>query len=124
MIGVSVCAFNTEQRVLLCRHRFWAPGSWGLPSGYANRGETLEAAIIREVEEELGLRLEVNKLIRLHSGYKLRIETTFLGYIKSGTPVPNRREIIEAKYFDPNQLPDGLLESHRDLIVLAQQQLK
>jgi 8-oxo-dGTP diphosphatase len=124
MIGVSVCAFNSEQHVLLCRHRFWASGSWGLPSGYANKGETLESAVIREVEEELGLSLEVTKLLRLRSGFKLRIEATFLGHIQSGTPVPNRREILEAKYFDLNELPTGLLESHGELISLAQQHLK
>ncbi len=58
------------------RHRYWKEGSWGLPSGYANRGETLEQSIAREIFEETGLRAEISELVSMKSGFKLRIEAT------------------------------------------------
>lgn len=35
----------------------WAPNTWSLIGGQVENGETLYAAIVREVEEETGLRL-------------------------------------------------------------------
>ena len=54
MVGVTGVVFDGEGRVLLLRHRFWPEGSWGLPGGYAHRGEELEAALARELREETG----------------------------------------------------------------------
>lgn len=35
-------------------HRAAYPGSWSFPGGHAEPGETLEAALVREVGEEIG----------------------------------------------------------------------
>ncbi|MGZ8831798.1 MAG: nucleoside triphosphatase NudI [Thermoanaerobaculia bacterium] len=47
-------------RVLLCRmaeNRGVFPGQWALPGGGVEPGERIEAALEREVGEELGIRL-------------------------------------------------------------------
>jgi 8-oxo-dGTP pyrophosphatase MutT (NUDIX family) len=36
----------------------WGPGQWVLPKGHIEPGETPEAAAVREVEEEAGVRAE------------------------------------------------------------------
>jgi len=52
------CYLYWQDKLIFCR-RANAParGRWALPGGFVERGETLEAAVIREVNEETGIRL-------------------------------------------------------------------
>ena len=42
-------------------------GKWSLPSGFVNRDETVEQAIVREVFEETGWKTKVKTLFRINS---------------------------------------------------------
>lgn len=53
VLGVAGAVFDKSGRVLLARHTY-APG-WQLPSGGVGRGEHPDAAVRRELAEELGL---------------------------------------------------------------------
>ncbi|SRR5579875_106393 len=119
MIGVSGVITNSQGQILLLRHRFWRPGSWGLPSGYANRNETLENTLRREVREETGLEIEVTRYLRMVSGFRLRLEVSFLGKLCGGTIQLDPKEVIDAQFFAKDALPEGLLRSHREIIELA-----
>jgi ADP-ribose pyrophosphatase YjhB (NUDIX family) len=119
MVGVSGVIEDEEGRILLLRHRFWKEGSWGLPGGYANKGERLEETVKREVKEETGYEVEVKGLIRVVSGYRLRVEASYRGKFVGGVERLDRREILEARFFKRDELPVGILPSHRELIRLA-----
>jgi len=57
---VAACALvDADGRVLLARRPPGKPlaGMWEFPGGKVERGETPEAALIRELEEELGIRI-------------------------------------------------------------------
>ncbi|MBL8011404.1 MAG: NUDIX hydrolase [Flavobacteriales bacterium] len=43
------------------------PGTWVLPGGYVDPGETVEQACMREVREELGLDVRLTGLIGIYS---------------------------------------------------------
>lgn len=119
IVGTSAVMLNEQGQVLLLRHRYWREGSWGLPGGYANKSEKLEDAVCRELHEETGLSSYVVSLIRIVSGYKLRLEVSFFGYVTDGNMHLDSREVIEAKFFEPQELPLGLLQSHQEIIALA-----
>jgi 8-oxo-dGTP pyrophosphatase MutT (NUDIX family) len=51
--GVAAAVYDGEGRVLLVRHRYNA--GWRLPGGGVGRGEPPQAAILRELAEEVGL---------------------------------------------------------------------
>ena len=55
LVGVGAVVFKGEEVLLVRRGQEPARGSWSLPGGLVELGETLEAAIIREVAEETGL---------------------------------------------------------------------
>jgi len=64
VIGVAAVIWNGDGRVLLIR-RAKAPrkGEWSLPGGKVEFGESLHAAVLREVREETGLEVEILGLV-------------------------------------------------------------
>ncbi len=115
---VSVCGVIRDDRgrVLLLRHRFWPEGSWGLPGGYAHGAERLEDALARELREETGWRIEDQRLLRVNSGFQLRVEVVFTARLAGGDLRLDRREVLDAGLFPPDELPAGTLRDHRELI--------
>ena len=63
IIGVGVCVLCQENILLVQRANPPRPGSWSLPGGAQNIGETLEECAVREISEETGLDIYVTRLI-------------------------------------------------------------
>lgn len=55
LVGVGAVVFRGDEVLLVRRGQEPARGSWSLPGGLVELGETLEAAIRRELAEETGL---------------------------------------------------------------------
>ena len=76
-LGAGVILHKGDQ-VLLQLRTFDAkayPGFWSTFGGHIEEGEQPESAAIREIEEELGLRLDQSQLTRLGSASILHGET-------------------------------------------------
>ncbi|MQY10401.1 NADH pyrophosphatase [Streptomyces sp. RB5] len=117
MIGVTGVVRDDQGRVLVLHHRLWRRDTpWGLPTGCANKGESFPETVIREVKEETGLDVTVGRLVRLNSGYRLRAEVAYEARLVGGDLRIDPFEILEARWCAPDELPDGLLASHRELI--------
>jgi len=63
LVGVGAIILDENRVVLVRRGRPPALGQWSLPGGIVELGETMEKAIVREVEEEVGLKVEVIQLV-------------------------------------------------------------
>lgn len=65
---VACTILEIDQKILLIKRANQPQkGKWVLPGGYVNRGEELEAAAIRETDEECGIKVKVNDLIGIYS---------------------------------------------------------
>ncbi|HEY3547978.1 MAG TPA: (deoxy)nucleoside triphosphate pyrophosphohydrolase [Propionicimonas sp.] len=62
---VVAAVFTDGERVLACRRRehLDAGGRWEFPGGKLEAGEAPDAALVREIEEELGVEIEVGDLL-------------------------------------------------------------
>ncbi|MGH3170958.1 MAG: NUDIX hydrolase, partial [Trebonia sp.] len=95
------------------------PGQqWGFPSGMANKGERHQDTIIREAREETGLTVTVGSLLDVRSGFRYHIEVYYEAFLPSGTLdgiVLDPREILDARLFTPDDMPDDMPPMHRAL---------
>ncbi len=65
IVGVGAVVV-VDGRVVLIRRRFEPlKGQWSLPGGAVEIGETLEAAVAREIHEETGLEVDVGPVVEV-----------------------------------------------------------
>lgn len=117
MIGITGAVLDDHDRILLLRHRFWKDNPWGTPSGYLERGETIEAGFAREVAEETGLEVTDLRILKINSGFRLRLEVGVVARVVGSAQLRvDHVEVEEARFFAPDALPDDLRASQRAVI--------
>lgn len=75
---------NDGKLLLVKRKSEPAKGKWGLPGGIVNLGERLRDTVIREVKEECGLEVEVDKLIGVVESIRRDNHRVKFHYIRIG----------------------------------------
>ena len=113
-IGVFALIFNDEKQILLGHRRDidW----WNLPGGGMETGETVVEALCREVREETGLEVKIERLVGVYSKpQKQEVVLTFFCQVIGGT-LQSTEETRESRYFAPETLPVNILPKHRQRI--------
>lgn len=112
---------NEEGQILLQRRR--DKNAWGFPGGAMELGESAEETAIREVKEETGLTIFIEKLIGVYTKYFDRypngdqaqtISFFYQGYISNGELISSNEETIELQFFNPDEVPDLFNQQHTD----------
>lgn len=106
VLGVSAVVRDKRGRVLLAlRER---PPIWNLPGGSVEPGETPWDAAAREVREEVGLDVEVERLTGVYDrspdGDPVLV---FACRVLAGEPTTSA-EAIRVGWFDPADLPEAI----------------
>ena len=65
-LPVVAAIVEHEGKILLARNKMWPPKMYGLITGFLEKSESPESAVIREVKEELGLEGEPVSLVGLY----------------------------------------------------------
>jgi len=110
--GVKCIIQRADGKILLVTHTY-GKGTWNIPGGGIEKGETSEQAAIREVGEEVGITLErVEKIGSFISTreYKKDHVDVFMAHTDSKIGGIDHNEIKSAQWFDRNHLPQPLSE--------------
>jgi ADP-ribose pyrophosphatase YjhB (NUDIX family) len=116
-VAVAV-VLGDEHGVLLGKRRI-DPGSgrWSFPAGYVNRGEVLEEAAVREVEEELGVRTQLKGLVGVYSSRGDPVVlVVYAGAILDGEPRADGHEVSEVRRFPLDALPELAFPHDRQVL--------
>jgi ADP-ribose pyrophosphatase YjhB (NUDIX family) len=101
------CALGREPdgRVWLARRGFEPQrGRWSMPGGFVDLGETVQEAIVRELDEEIGVRAEVDGLVGVYSKADDRVVVIVFEARLHGTPRTSE-EALEVRAVAPADIP-------------------
>jgi 8-oxo-dGTP diphosphatase len=94
-----------EGRVILLRRGFEpGQGLWTFPGGFVDLGESVEEAARREAVEELGIAIEVERLVGVYSRAEDRVVLIVYRARALGRP-RTTPEAVEVRAFAANQIP-------------------
>jgi 8-oxo-dGTP pyrophosphatase MutT (NUDIX family) len=114
-LGVRGLVVNGEGQVLLVEHTY-VPG-WFLPGGGVERGESVEHALIRELQEEAGVKvLGRPRLVGVHANHRVfRGDHVVFYRVDDWAPceASSQGEIHAIAWFAPGALPEGVTAATR-----------
>jgi len=114
--GVAVAVVHRTRY----RGRDGSPGDWVLPKGKVDPGETVEAAALREVEEETGCRGRIagpSFPCEYRAGSRAKLVVFFRMDCLAEGPVRDRAEVREVVWLPPQDAVARLsYDSERDVV--------
>lgn len=119
-VGVGVILENRAGRVLLGKRKGSHAPYWSIPGGHLEPGETFEAAAIREIEEETGLRIDAPRVVAITNNLEtwrecgLHYVSVILYARTDGAPRLQEPDKCEGWHWcDPKALPTPLFDACR-----------
>ena len=103
---VRVIVYRDDGKILLVRSRF-SRQEWALPGGGVSRNESYEQAAVREVSEEIGLKIHNLRYFgkaNSHESYAKFSVRVFAAHA-SNCDIKCNFEIMEARWLNMNYLP-------------------
>jgi ADP-ribose pyrophosphatase YjhB (NUDIX family) len=111
-IGVrGLCLDSKNNSILLVKHTY--SDDWALPGGGVEVGESTEAALKRELKEEVGFICEEVSILNLYHNKSISKRDHVVIYIVNSWSEQKKHaqpkmEISNTKWFSLNNLPDNL----------------
>lgn len=102
-LPVVAALVERDGHVVLARNHAWAAGSFGLITGFLEAGESPEAAVMREVAEELGLAASAATLIGVYP-FARNNEVIIAYHVAAAGQIVLNDELAEVRLIVPEKL--------------------
>lgn len=108
-----IVAVSSGERLLLGRQRSWPPGRWSVIAGFVEPGESLAQAVVREVFEECGVRVQAVSYADAQPWpFPFALMLGFHATADAGAADPVvGDELEDARWFTPAEVRAGLAAS-------------
>lgn len=120
---VGALVTGPDNKILITETTKWR-GTWGVPGGKVDWGETLEQALLREFQEEVGLDLyqaqfgllqeAVNDLQFIHESHFILVNYYARSHSKTITP---NEEIVRWAWVTPSEALNYPLNTYTRILV-------
>jgi len=118
-VVVGVLSREDGEMLLIRRGIDPGKGKWALPGGFMEEDESPQEAVLREIEEEIGIKGELAGLIGVYrTKSELYGSIIIIGYkimVQSQSYCPGK-EVSEVKSFLKSDLPPLAFSSHKEII--------
>ncbi|MGB8981956.1 MAG: NUDIX domain-containing protein [Anaerolineales bacterium] len=104
-VFAAAVIIDEAKNIFLVKSTYQRFHPWGLPGGSLEYGEHPEEAVVREVWEETGLKICIEKLLLVNTWLPDRVGLYYLCRITEGTFCASD-EVSECNYFSIDGLPD------------------
>lgn len=114
VVAASAVVVNDRGEILL--HRRSDNAQWSVPGGAMELGETIAQTVVREVKEETGLEVEIQRLVGVYSdpayvvaysGGEVRQQFSICFACRiAGGELATSDESLEVGFFAPHSIPD------------------
>jgi len=127
-MGSGALFVDGKRRVLLVEPAY--KPVWEIPGGVVEKDESPKACCQREVAEELGLKLEIGRLLLVDYNAPTDEKTESLMFLFDGGILSQAaiggillqdQELLSFRFFDIEQLPENLSPALRQRVVAAYQ---
>ena len=113
----AVTIISREGKVLLIRRAGYPGyGLWSVPGGYVDRGEVVEEAAAREIEEETGLLVKTDRLVGVFSASGRPVIVVAFGGVECGGKLEPGPEALELGFFGLDELPPLAFEGDTEIL--------
>lgn len=112
--SAAAIVINDKDEVLLLDHVLRPFATWGLPGGFLARGEQPEAALKREICEEVGIEITDISLYNVRN-HDRHVEILYTAR-SDQAPKIKSREIINAGWFSAANLPERVSPGQKRMI--------
>lgn len=110
-VFAAAVILDQDKHIFLVKTTYQRVHPWGLPGGGLEYGEHPEKAVVREVWEETGLNVGIERLLLVDAWRPDRVGLFYLCRITDGIFCPSD-EVSEFDYFSMDDLPDvGLIDA-------------
>lgn len=105
--AVIVLVQRDDGRALLARNARFPPSRYSCVAGFVEPGETLEETVSREVREEVGIEVtDIRYFASQPWPFPHSLMIGFTASWASGEVTVDRTEIVDARWFSPDELPE------------------
>jgi NAD+ diphosphatase len=103
--AVIVGILDDQDRILLGSQGAWESNRFSILAGFVEPGESLEAAVVREMNEEAGIIVADPKFVGSQAWpYPYSLMFGFTARYVSGDVVPDGEEIVKLRWFSRDEL--------------------
>ena len=105
-----VAIVGADQRILLANNFQWEENRYSTVAGFVEAGESAEEAAVREIHEEVGVRLQALEYVSSQAWpFPRSLMLGFMGYTSDVAATPDNVEVRAVRWFSREELQSAVL---------------